>query len=189
LIPDNLITVAIELIRKSGEAHYLPVSGVSMRPFLYDGDMVLVSPYNDQLEQGDLIVYQASGLLITHRVLHIIHSDKKGATFITKGDNSIVPDPPIKSSAIIGKVVAIRRKNHEMRLDNPLWRTTNNLIGAMMSVLMKLYSTIVGPRTTKTGVELGLFNRFVRRGMITLSSLVTKLLQVIIGRWTPYNAT
>ena len=159
-----------------------------MDPFLYDGDMVLVTPDKAHLQRGDIVVYQASGLLITHRVLHIKHCDKNGATYKTKGDNSVLPDPPIKSGAIIGKVVAIRRNNREMRLDNRLWQITNHLIGSLMSALVMLYSAISGPRTIKTGEELSFFNRLIRRFMMTISSLAIKLLQVIIGRWKPYHA-
>ena len=183
MIPDTFIATAIELIRQSGEEHYLPVRGVSMRPFLYDSDLVLVTPEKAHLQRGDIAVYQASGLLITHRILHINRHESNGTTYITKGDNSILPDPPITSRVIIGKVVAIRRDNREMRLDNRLWQITNHLIGSLMSVLVKLYSVVIGTRPVKPGEELGLLHRLFRRGMLTISSLVITLLRVLIGRW------
>ena len=183
MIPDTFIATAIELIRQSGEEHYLPVRGVSMRPFLYDSDLVLVTPEKAHLQRGDIVVYQASGLLITHRVLHIKHSDKKGIIYMTKGDNSILPDPPIKSGVIIGKVVAIRRNNREMRLDNRGWQITNHLIGSLMSALVTLYSVVIGTRPIKPGEGLGLLHRLFRRGMLTISSSVITLLRVLIGRW------
>ena len=154
-----------------------------MRPFLYDRDMVLVTPHKDQLEMGDIIVYQTAGVLITHRVVHIKHNNTKGTTYMTKGDNSVLPDPPAISRVIIGKVIAIRRNNREMRLDNRLWQITNHLIGSLMSALVKLYSVVIGTRPVKPGEELGLLHRLFRRGMLTISSSVITLLRVLIGRW------
>ena len=186
---ERVMSTALELIKHSEGEYYFQVSGTSMLPLVRAGDYVRIKKISGDLRRGDIVVFQKSNGLITHRVLRISRTDDNNKTLLTKGDNSIVPDPPILSSAIIGKVIAIRRNNHEMRLDIPLWQKTNTLVGLMMAVLSKRYSVIVGPGTTKTGGELGLFNRLIRRGLITVSSLVIKLLQVIIGRWTPYNAT
>ena len=186
---DSVMDTALEIIKSSEGEYYLPVFGISMLPLLRAGDHVRIKQIKGDLHRGDIVVFQKTNVLITHRVLHINYSDNMHTTYITKGDNSVLPDPPIKSGAIIGKVVAIRRDNREMKLDNRLWQITNHLIGSLMSALVMLYSAISGPRTKKTGEELSFFNRLVRRGLKTISSLVIKLFQVIIGRWTPYHAT
>jgi signal peptidase I len=180
---------ALELIKNSEGEYYLPVSGISMLPLLRAGDYVRIKQISEDLHRGDIVVFQKSNVLITHRILCISKADDSSMSLLTKGDNSIFPDPPIKSRVIIGKVVAIRRNNREMRLDNRGWQITNHLIGLLISVLVMLYSAIIGPRTMKTGEELGFSNRLVRRCLMTISSLVIKLLQLIIGRWKSYNVT
>ncbi len=154
-----------------------------MLPFLYDGDMVLVTPFLDQLEIGDIIVYQTAGVLVTHRVIHINYSNNEDTTYRTKGDNSIMPDPPIISGAIIGKVIAIKRSHREMRLDNRKWQIANQLIGSLMAVLVEIYATIFDTRKMRNGVKLGFLNRLVRRGLLTIVSLVIKLSEAFLGRW------
>ena len=186
---ESVMDTALELIKHSEGEYYLQVSGTSMLPVLRARDYVRIKQISEDLHRGDIVVFQKSNGLITHRVLRISTTDEDNVTLLTKGDNSIVPDPPITSSVIIGKVVAIRRNKREMRLDNRGWQTTNHLIGLLMSVLVMLYSAIIGPRTMKTGEELGFSNRLVRRCLMTISSLVIKLLQLIIGRWKSYNVT
>ncbi len=186
---DRVMDTALELIKHSEGEYYLQVSGISMLPLVRAGDYVRIKKISGDLHRGDIVVFQKSNGLITHRVIRISKTYGNGMTLLTKGDNSIVPDPPIISNVIIGKVIAIRRNNREMRLDNSLWQFTNHLIGSLMAVVVKLYSAVFDTRKVKTGEKLGFFNRLVRRGMMTISSLVIKLLQVIIGRWKTYNAT
>lgn len=180
---ERVMDTALELIKNSEGEYYLPVSGISMLPLLRAGDYVRIKQISEDLHRGDIVVFQKSNVLITHRILCISKADDSSMSLLTKGDNSIFPDPPIKSRVIIGKVVAIRRNNREMMLDNRLWQITNHLIGSLMSALVMLYSVVIGARPIKPGEELGLLHRLFRRGILTISSSVITLLRVLIGRW------
>lgn len=72
----------------------------SMEPVLSANDLVFVKAA-ERYEPGDIVVYQAGGELIIHRI-QSVSSD--GSTVVTKGDANSVPDSPISVSAIKGKM-------------------------------------------------------------------------------------
>jgi signal peptidase len=80
------------------------VEGNSMEPTLQTGDLVIVLKRvaTSDVSVGDVVVYRRGSTLIIHRVVMI-----EGSTFITKGDNNWVVDPPVNSEALIGKVLEI----------------------------------------------------------------------------------
>ena len=64
----------------------------SMEPIYYRGDAVILEKTNPKtIEVGDILVYKASGGIITHRVIEIIEKDGK-RIFHTKGDNNQTDD-------------------------------------------------------------------------------------------------
>jgi signal peptidase I len=83
------------------------VSGQSMQPNLYLGDVVVVRqvPVTD-LKIGDVVQFQRGNLSVIHRVKAIQTSGGK-AMFITRGDNNNVDDAPVEASQVNGKMVAV----------------------------------------------------------------------------------
>ena len=77
-----------------GPAGYDIVSGVSMKPTLQPGDLVL-STVQQAYSVGDIITYHVpagspvAGAIVVHR---IVGGDSQTG-FITKGDNNSIPDP------------------------------------------------------------------------------------------------
>ncbi|NIS82351.1 MAG: signal peptidase I, partial [Anaerolineales bacterium] len=83
------------------------VSGVSMNPTFYAGDVVITRDVPvDDIEVGDIIRYQRHGVFILHRVVEI-QDDPGGTWFIAKGDANNVLDDPIPANEIQGKVIAV----------------------------------------------------------------------------------
>lgn len=70
-----------------GPASYIIVSGVSMEPTLYDGDMVILQK-QDSYGVGDIVSYKTEYGNIIHR---IVEETPEG--FILLGDNKEHPDP------------------------------------------------------------------------------------------------
>ncbi|HML05928.1 MAG TPA: signal peptidase I [Methanobacterium sp.] len=82
------------------------VSG-SMEPALYRGDIVIVDTNLDNIQVGDIIVYNATWypIPIVHRVISIKHDSNGNTLYETKGDNNPVADPElITKNQIISKV-------------------------------------------------------------------------------------
>ena len=73
----------------------------SMEPTLHVNDLVIDAPA-DEYKPGDIVVYQAGGALVIHR---LIESD--GTTAVTKGDANNVPDEPFPVNHIKGKLVRV----------------------------------------------------------------------------------
>ena len=92
------------------------VDGISMRPTLEGGDLVVIQnvPVGD-IHVGDIIVYNGlcstTGLSVVHRVIQIT----SGGGLVTKGDNNPEPDQfqgeiatgPITQQCLEGKVVFV----------------------------------------------------------------------------------
>lgn len=71
----------------------------SMEPELSKDDLIFVKE-TDNLEIGDVVVFQDSGTLIVHRVVDINEN-----FVLTKGDANSGFDAPVEKSSIKGKVV------------------------------------------------------------------------------------
>lgn len=71
----------------------------SMEPTFSKGALLLVKE-SDEIEIGDIVVYQSGQELIVHRVIA-----QKGDTIITKGDANNAADPPFQKGQIKGVVI------------------------------------------------------------------------------------
>ena len=73
----------------------------SMEPVISQNDIIIIKKQKDyQLE--DIVTFKKDNAYITHRV-----TEKRGDTFVTKGDANNAKDVAIDKSDIIGKVVKI----------------------------------------------------------------------------------
>jgi signal peptidase I len=77
-----------------------------MRPSYVDGDWVLVEPVavSHPVRVGEVVLSRWSDRLVTHRVVSL----RDGAA-VTRGDACSWNDPPIPLSALLGRVIEVRR--------------------------------------------------------------------------------
>ena len=82
-----------------GQKPLVVISG-SMEPTLKVGGVLYYEKINiDELDEGDILVYQANDHIISHRIVDIIEDD-----FITKGDkNNSVDNYLVSSNQVLGK--------------------------------------------------------------------------------------
>jgi signal peptidase len=81
------------------------ISGNSMNPMLYPGDVVItrvISP--EQIQVGDVIRFHRDGIDVVHRVKEM-QTNGSTPVFITRGDNNNVDDSPVMAEQLEGKVV------------------------------------------------------------------------------------
>ncbi len=98
---------------------YFNAKGLSMCPFIKNGDCIKVVPINKEK------------LFLTHRVVKIIEQDGKTAYF-TKGDaHKGGLENPVNSESIVGRVTEIRRGKISFDLNLPLWRRFNRFIAQL----------------------------------------------------------
>ena len=99
--------LASESLRVSGILR-LKVSGWSMLPTIWPGDMLVISRLDErELFPGEIALYQREGRFIIHRVL----SKSTGGIshVLTRGDAMLQHDAPVRSDDLLGKVDFILR--------------------------------------------------------------------------------
>jgi signal peptidase I len=110
----------------SGATFRVEVRGLSMYPFLKDGDVVEVAPVQiGEVELGDVVFFRSGDRLLTHRVVEIVVDDR-GTHLRTRGDSFRQEDPPISEADLVGLVTVVcrlrRKRDHTIRLDRGLTR-------------------------------------------------------------------
>jgi signal peptidase I len=81
------------------------ISGNSMNPVLYPGDVVItrvIAP--EKIQVGDVIQFHRDGIDVVHRVMEV-QNNGAAPVFITRGDNNNVNDEPVMAEQLEGKVV------------------------------------------------------------------------------------
>jgi signal peptidase I len=103
------------VVRDAGFAR-LKVTGLSMLPAIWPGDVLLVRgrPSN-LLQPGQVLLYQRNGRLTAHRIIRIV-----GGRLLTRGDCVSSFDEPVQASEIVGQVVGITRNGRAVKLEPSL---------------------------------------------------------------------
>lgn len=101
-----------------GTATFVIVSGISMEPTLYTGDLVILQA-QPEYAVGDIVAYEVNGGNVIHRIVGI-----EGEQFILQGDNKPGIDPwkPVAGD-ILGRLwLHIPDAGSWMeKLQEPLW--------------------------------------------------------------------
>jgi len=128
-----------------GKTLRFKAKGGSMSPFIRNGDIVKVVPFEGNINLGDVVFYRSSyGNAIIHRV---IRKDKK--RLITKGDSVASSDQPVLSKQVMGRVVSIEKNGWNIRLDRPMGRLLNVFLATISPFSFLIYP--IGSRVKHKG--------------------------------------
>ncbi len=148
----------------------LLVRGTSMYPILFPGDRVIVTRVDFQnVRTGDIIVFEGRADVFTHRVI----KTTRGA-LLSKGDNSIFPDPPITDRNLMGKVTAYERNGRQIPLSGKM-EVMNVFLGychLAVGIVGQISQTVL--RFTR-----GRYRRFffwMARSLLTVVHLIERIL-------------
>jgi signal peptidase I len=99
-------------ILERGASFRFSAGGLSMAPFIRDGDVVTIEPLKHGLSYGGVyaFIYPESGKLIVHRLI-----GRKNGKFIFKGDNNIEAENNVPLENVLGKVVRMERGKMNVR--------------------------------------------------------------------------
>ena len=125
----NTIVVNCKLdALKDGRNVTFSTKGISMAPFIRNGDRIVVSDCDiNTLKPGDIISFQsiAHNKIIAHRIIKKIKTQNT-PMFITKGDSLPMRDkPPIAGEKIVGKVIEIQKPSFNIRLNSASGKALN----------------------------------------------------------------
>lgn len=120
--------------------------GSSMLPLFRPGQEVRFMPCaGSSIRLGDVITYWTGGqALVTHRVIRIGQEEDQ-FVFLTKGDNRLAWDSPVKESQVTGKVTRIGNWN----LQHPAWRGLGLGIARVSYAQGAVYQRLKGSRLNR----------------------------------------
>jgi len=85
--------------KREGRGLTARVGGASMTPTIAPGALVHLA-CGTVPEPGQVAAFVLAGRLVIHRVV----ARSAGGLFLTRGDASVLPDPPVAAAAVIGRV-------------------------------------------------------------------------------------
>jgi signal peptidase I len=112
-------------IFSQGKSIRFQASGWSMRPFIRDGDFLVVSPIeNSSIKTGDVVFcITTENKVIVHRVIKKYKKDKDNRiTMLIKGDATFSSPEKVEMQNVLGKVVEVERNGQKKRLDTKFYQ-------------------------------------------------------------------
>ncbi len=106
-----------DVVRNFGEVR-LKVTGASMLPYVWPGDVVTIERRDAaDLRPGQIVLYRREERLVAHRVKFIL-----GDRLITQGDSVPHCDSPVSASEVIGQLVDIHRRGRRISPEPLFWQ-------------------------------------------------------------------
>lgn len=115
----DLLELSKDIFRR-GKSIRFQAKGWSMRPFIRDGDFIVVSPIkNSSVKTGHVVFcITTENKIIVHRVIKKYKKDKDNRiTMLIKGDATFSSPEKVEMQNVLGKVVAVERNGRKKRLD------------------------------------------------------------------------
>ena len=101
-------SLVVEALRTHGSCRF-QVSGSSMLPTLWPGDLILIQRKPlPQLGLGDIVLHETEGRFFLHR-LQCLRTDGDGIQLVTRGDAMPQQDPPFSIDHLLGVLTGVRR--------------------------------------------------------------------------------
>ena len=118
LVNQETFSVLKQLVHENGSIE-IPAKGNSMFPFIQEDDPCsFIECQHSLLKKGDVaLFYTSSGQLVGHRLIRTQRYD--GQRYYTfKGDTNLGMDVPVPESAVIGKLVHVKKKKFILDVDH-----------------------------------------------------------------------
>jgi signal peptidase I len=119
-----------DVLRRFGRVQ-VRATGNSMRPAIRPGDILLIVRCPLQrIEPGDVVVFARDARLFAHRLIEKC-AGPDGSSMVTRGDSNWDMDLPVTVDQLLGKVIAVERRNTSSSPSrpSPLRRAQGLVIG------------------------------------------------------------
>ncbi len=129
--------LTLDVLRQHGRCQ-LQVSGTSMLPMLWPGDIVSIKnrPLSE-MRLGDIVLYERCGRFFLHRLV-ALPEERFPGRLVTRGDSMPHADPAVRLEAVLGVLAAVRRDNDWLPVPRAMPRTSR-----LAAVLLAKSSTLV----------------------------------------------
>ena len=120
-----------EALHRSGRQQFV-AGGLSMLPAIWPGDRLTIeSTEASDLRAGEIVAWQRGDAIVVHRVVEVVWAGS-GAHVMTRGDAMPATDDPVPASAILGRVIGVRRGALDLPASGSTsrpWRVSAALLG------------------------------------------------------------
>ena len=114
---NQYLDAVCRMIDEGNENVPVPIKGVSMRPFLRDGDFAYLVSLPGKLKRGDIVLYQRkNGQYVLHRIYKVL----KNGDYLMLGDSQMMPEP-MREEQFRAKVSFVRCMGKECRPGSFKW--------------------------------------------------------------------
>ena len=116
--PQLFFELAKEIL-SSGNKFRFNATGISMQPFILDGDTITISPIADKKLKIGQVAFYYNGVnhLLAHRV-HAIDKISKSITYVIKGDGLPYDVEYIDHNTILGVAIKAERGEKQIQLNS-----------------------------------------------------------------------
>lgn len=145
--PGRTLAVATSL-RGPQRVFESTLAGMSMGPGLGPGSRIRIAlAHRVRYDCGEIVAYLAGGQVVVHRVVHRGRG-AAGGYLITLGDATLVPDPPVVHSRILGPVTGVWRDGGWMPPSGPLRRSLRARVARALSLAAAVGGLYLSPRAS-----------------------------------------
>lgn len=122
---ESIIDAAKELyLLESNGRSQIEFHGLTMQPFLQDGDQLTISPVQwDEIRAGDIITYRYKDKYPTYRVL-----SKEPSLLLMMADNWPNYRAEIRPDEVIGRVIQLKRGDSLLSNKMLAWRISSTRV-------------------------------------------------------------
>lgn len=114
---NQYLDAVCRMIEEGHENVPVPVKGISMRPFLRDGDFAYLVGLSGKRKRGEIILFRRQdGQYVLHRIYKVL----KNGNYLMLGDSQMVPEP-VEGSQLRAKVEFVRCLGQECRPGSFKW--------------------------------------------------------------------
>jgi signal peptidase I len=108
----------IKGILVSGNSVELPATGYSMFPAMRPGDKVMIKGIRNKedLQKGNIIVYEINGTLVMHRLIAISENESGKPQYLTRGDSMAENDRAVSEQQLIAVAYTFQRGGKKSRV-------------------------------------------------------------------------
>jgi signal peptidase I len=115
----SIVNAVIADALARGSSVRFRADGDSMYPTIRSGESItVVAVAADAVVPGEILLYRRGVRLLAHRVVAVTTSGA-GRVFELRGDAKASSDAPVGADAVVGKVVAVRRRGRTVSLCGP----------------------------------------------------------------------
>ena len=147
---DPARTLALaESLRAPDRSFESTLMGMSMGAGLGPGSRIRIAlVHRARYEAGEVVAYQAGSQVIVHRVVHRGRGGAARGHLITRGDATLVPDPPVEHGRVLGPVTGVWRAGEWTPLGGPPRRSLRARLARALLLASATGGLYLSPRAT-----------------------------------------